>query len=1095
MRILPSDEEPRPRAGERRHLTVMFCDLVGSSRLVGQLDPEDWNDIVSAYHETCEAVVRRFDAHVAEKLGDGLIAYFGWPAAHEDDAYRAIRTGLRVIDAMQALNARLEQDQGVRLQVRIGIDTGTVVVGRMGEGQKEERATGNALIVASRLQGLAKPDTVVISGTTSNLVHGYFTQEDLGLQHLTNIANPVHAYRVVGESGVDQRLEAVGNRALTPLIGRESELKVLLNLWDRAAAGQGQIVFIEGEPGIGKSRLVKVLRQSIANCIEFRCSAYDSHSALFPVVRRLERLLGFEQLEDAGEKLERLEHKLQGLGFSLPHVVPLFASQFSLPLPDRYPSPNLPAAKKRQETLNVLVEWLLKEAEQEPLMAVWEDLHWADPSTIELLGLVIERVAKTVTPLLVLMTFRSDEFQSPWTAVASATEVVLGRLERPEVEEMIRRITNDRSLPHEVVDQIFERTDGLPLFVEELLQTVLDSGSVRTEGDHFVIARPSSPIAIPERLEDLLMSRLDRLGAAKMIAQRGAILGRTFSQDLLRAVLETDARDAHQSEDQSTEAWRSAERCLTRLVEAGVLRQGGTAQTTYEFRHALIQKAADQSLLNRNRQAYHLQTARVLETEFAQVVDTQPEVVARHYTQAVQLDRVMPHERPTVHRALDCWQKAGEHARHRSANKEAIHHFAEGLRTLEALPESDERDRRELALRIASITPIIAVEGYVADAIARTAERALVLCRRLGDVDRLFPVLYVLWVNRLVGAKYADALRLSEEFSQEANSQQDPGPRLMSHRLRGFSLYMIGELSFAEEQLRRSLDLYDPQRHSELKNQGYGQDPRCACEAFMSQVRWLRGYPDDSAKWSRRSLEHGGESRHSNTWGYVLCWGGATWDLFRRDFASAEQRASELMAFSVRERLPVWLAYASVFHGWTLVQTDRAEDGIAEMKTGLIHFEDASSTTAASDSLHMGFMKSFLLSLLAEGYGKLGRAEEGLAQLDAALAFANARGEGFWKAEVLRLKGELLLLTGRGRSDGKAQEAEACFQKARDIASAQGAKALELRAVMSLSRLWCREKPFEAREILREAYDAFTEGFDSVDLLEAHRLLNELPGT
>ena len=1027
--------------------------------------------------------VRRFDGYVAEKLGDGLLAYFGWPTAHEDDAYRAVRTGLAVLDAIQGLNGRLERDQGVRLHVRIGIDTGTVVVGKMGEGQQDERATGNALNVAFRLQGIAKPDTVVISGTTSNLVRGYFTDEDLGLQHLPNIANPVQAYRVIGESGVDQRLDAVGNRGLTPLIGRESELSELLKLWDRAASGQSQVVFIKGEPGIGKSRLVKVVRQSIVNSIEFRCSAYDSHSALFPVVRRLERLLGFEQLEGAGEKLTRLEDKLRALGFSLPDVIPLLASQFLLPLPDRYSSPQLSAEQKRQQTLNVLVDWLLKEAEREPLMAVWEDIHWADPSTIELLGLLIERAGKSEAPLFTLMTFRSDEFQPPWTTLASTTEVGLGRLERPDVEEMIRRITNDRSLPLEVVDQIFERTDGLPLFVEELLQTVLDSGSVRTEGDHFVIARPSSPIAIPERLEDLLMSRLDRLGAAKIIAQRGAILGRAFSQDLMRAVLATDAQDQHRSDEQTAEVWRHAERCLTRLVEAGVLRQSGTAQTTYEFKHALIQKAADQSLLKRTRQAYHLQTARVLETQFPHVAETQPELVARHFSEALQHTR-----------ALDYWQKAGEHARDRSANKEAIHHFAEGLKSLEALPESEERDRRELALRIASITPVIAVEGYVAEATARTAERALVLCRQLGDVDRLFPVLYVLWVNRLVGAKYADALRLSEEFFEEANRQQDPGPRLMSHRLRGFSLFMLGDLSAAEEHLRRSLELYDPQRHNGLKNKGYGQDPRCACEAFMSQVRWLRGYADDAAKWSRRSLEHGEEARHSNTWGYVLCWGGATRDLFRRDVAGAQQRTAELIAFAVRERLPVWLAYARVFHGSTIVQTDRLEDGLAEMKMGLVHFEDASAKSVAPDSLHMGFMKSFLLSLFGEAYGTLGRAEEGLARLDEAWSFADATGEGFWKAEVQRLKGELLLQTRHGRSDGTCREAEACFQKAREIASVQGAKALELRAVMSLSRLWCREKPSEAREMLQKAYGDFTEGFDSVDLVEARKLLDELPG-
>ena len=411
-------------------------------------------------------------------------------------------------------------------------------------------------------------------------------------------------------------------------------------------------------------------------------------------------------------------------------MVPLLASQFSLPLPDRYSSPNLPAEKKRHQTLNVLVEWLLREAEQEPLMAVWEDLHWADPSTIELLGLVIEQAAKTGTPLFTLMTFRSDEFQPPWTAVASTTQVMLGRLERPEVEEMIRRITNGRTLPHEVVDQIVEKTDGVPLFVEELVQTVVDSGFVRTEGDRFVIARPSSPIAIPATLEDSLMSRLDRLGAAaKMIAQRGAILGRSFSQDLMRAVLDTDARD----EDESAEAWRRAERCLTRLVEAGVLRQGGNAQTTYEFKHALIQDAAYQSLLKRSRQAYHLQTARVLETQFAQVADTQPELVARHYTEALQLDK-----------AFDYWQRA----RNMRATVPRTRRRCITLPRRTSSSKLCQRAKRATDgswLRIASVTPIIAVEGYGAETTARPAGQALVLCRKLGDVDRLFPVLYTLW--------------------------------------------------------------------------------------------------------------------------------------------------------------------------------------------------------------------------------------------------------------------------------------------------------------------------------------------------------------
>ena len=478
MQSVPSQDEPPRHRGERRRLTVMFCDLVDSSRLADRFDPEKLNDILLDYYRTCETVVRRFDGHVAEERGDGVMIYFGWPIAHEDDAYRAVCTGLGLIEAMQALNARLAP-LGVELQVRIGVDTGGVVVGELVDGQKGEHVMGSAPNVAFRLQSIAKPDTVVISGATFGLVRGYFTYEDRGSHNLRNIAGAVHVYRMIAESGAANRLDAVSDRGLTPFIGREPEFKTLVNLWDRAKAGQSQVVQISGEPGIGKSRLVKAISERIAHRIVFRCSQLNSNSALLPVTRALERSLGLDQLEDSAQKLLRLEHRIQGLGFSAGDVA-LLTSEFSLPLPERDATANVSPQQKRQQILNLFVEWLLREAQQQPLMAVWEDLHWADPSTIELLGLVINRA--TSTPLLTLMTFRSNEFQPPWTAPSSLTELTLARLERPNVEEMIAKITSGRSLPGEVVDQIVEKTDGVPLFVEELLQSVLDSGFVRNEG-------------------------------------------------------------------------------------------------------------------------------------------------------------------------------------------------------------------------------------------------------------------------------------------------------------------------------------------------------------------------------------------------------------------------------------------------------------------------------------------------------------------------------------------------------------------------------------------------------------------------------------
>ena len=506
----------------------------------------------------------------------------------------------------------------------------------------------------------------------------------------------------------------------------------------------------------------------------------------------------------------------------------------------------------------------------------------------------------------------------------------------------------------------------------------------------------------------------------------------------------------------------------------------------YEFKHALIQDAAYESLLKRTRQSHHSQTARVLETQFPQIVDTQPELVAHHYSMAFDP------------KAIDYWQKGGERARSRSANKEAVHHFSQALRDLAALPETEVRDRRELTLLVASLTPLIAVKGYVAEETAQAVDRALKLGEKLGDIAGLFSVRYVQWVTRLVRADYADALRLSEDFLRQAEAQEDPVPRLMGHRLRGFSLFSVGDndLRIAREHLQSSLKLYDPQRHAELKNQGYGQDPRCACEAFLALVQWLRGYLDDAERCSCASIEHAKEANHSNTWGYVLCWGAITWDVFRRDIYQAERRASDLIAFSVKEGLPVWLSYANVLHGWALAQSGDVELGVAQMRKGLADFDyptrDKAISMLGRPPHGMGFMKSFLLCLLAEAYGKQKRAEEGLAVLDTAWSFLEATKEGFWKAEVKRLTGELLLQKAGPRAERVFQEAEACFLKARKIASKQGAKSLELRAAMSLSKLWRRDRPDDARRILADVYNGFTEGLDSADLVEARGLLDDL---
>jgi class 3 adenylate cyclase/energy-coupling factor transporter ATP-binding protein EcfA2 len=586
--ILPAPSSPD---AERRQLTVLFCDLVDSTALASQLDPEDLRAVVRAYQATCAEVIQRFDGHIAQYLGDGLLVYFGYPQAHEDTVQQAVRCGLGMVEAMGKLNTRLEQKYGLRLAVRLGIHTGLVVIGEIGSGgQQEQLALGETPNIAARLQGLAAPDTVVISKATAQLVHGYFVCQPLGAPALKGLTQPLQVYRVMQESGAQTRLDVVPPHGLTPLVGRDEEVALLQRRWDQATAGMGQVVLLSGEAGIGKSRLVQVLKEHIAPTphtrIEWRGSPYHQQSALSPVIDQLQRLLRGHHAASPAEQLRALEAALTASGVALSEAVPLLAALLSLPLPASYPPLTLTPQRQRQKTLETLLAWLYAEAQRQPALLMVEDLHWLDPSTLELLSLLIEQCAQK--RLCLVLTAR-PEFHPPWAMVAHFTALTLRRLAPAEVGRLVAHVVGDKAFPPAVLQEVARKTDGVPLFVEELTKTVLASGLLEEQEDRYALHGPLPPLAIPATLHDALLARLDRLAAAKVVAQLGATIGRTFAYDVVQAVAPLDDT--------------TLQRALMQLVEVEMVTQRGLPpQVTYTFKHALIQDAAYQSLLRSTRQ-------------------------------------------------------------------------------------------------------------------------------------------------------------------------------------------------------------------------------------------------------------------------------------------------------------------------------------------------------------------------------------------------------------------------------------------------------------------------------------------------------------
>jgi class 3 adenylate cyclase/tetratricopeptide (TPR) repeat protein len=1040
----------RARGAERRQVTLMFCDLVGSTPLSSRLDPEDLREVLGAYNTLVTEVVGHFEGSVNRYMGDGVLICFGHPQAHEDDAERAIRAGLLIIDKI----SRVKFASGI-LEVRVGIVTGLVVIGDLiGTGDAQERGiVGETPNLAFRLQALASPNSILISESTRRLVGNFFEYRDLGLVEIKGFAERVPIWQVLRPSAVDSRFEALRASSLSPFIGRGEEIELLCRLWERAKAGEGQIVQISGEAGIGKSRVIAALQERILGDPNIRlsyfCSPHHSGSTLYPVTAHLERAAGFTREDTVTTKLDKLEALLSQSVANPAESITLFADLLGLSTDDRYPPITLDPQQRRELILAASIRHLEGLARRRPVLLIYEDIHWIDSTSLELLEMVMDRVPY----LSVLMVITSrPELQPAWAGRPHVSTLALSRLDRRETEALVAHVAGDKAIPSEIVARIVERTDGIPLFIEELTKTLLEGGLLRKEHDRYLLDRPVSQLAIPTSLHASLMARLDRLSSGiKEVAQIGAALGREFSYEVLASV-------TLHNHDQLQDA-------LNQLTGAGlVFYRGALPRASIIFKHALIQDAAYGTLLRSERQELHERIARTLEQRFRDTVAAQPEVLAHHYTQAGLLEA-----------AIDYWRKAGERAIRRSANVEAVAHLTQGIELTHSLPPTPERDRRELRLYLALGPAMRAITGHATEEVLNVYSRARDLLNEDATVRERISVLYGLWIIHFTRWD-TGPYELAQELVRLSERHQDLEAPTLGQALMGNTLWARGAFVAARSYLERSLELCETGSNNiadvrALHNHGV------AALSFLGVTLWPLGFPEKAAEAADRALAQARHTGHVpltalalHNQAFLVASFGVDRHLIRIEPREAE-------SYCVEHGVAAYEPWARFWQGLVLARGDDPRDGIEIMRGAM----------DAAQKIGAGLFRSVHLGHLGIAYASLGQSETGIDLLAEAIRTAETTNAGFFTAELHRLRGDLLVQLGR------LYEAESDLQRGLAIARLQHARLWELRAATSIARMWFNQgRCAEGRDLLAPVYRWFTEGFDTADLTAARLLLDEL---
>ncbi len=1117
---------------ERRQLTVLFCDVIDSTALTEQLDPEDLRQVLDAYRESVAKVVLEFDGHIARYFGDGILVYYGYPVAHENETRRAVQSALRIVSGLDDLNSRLIETYGIQIQTRLSIDTGLVVVWNVGTSMGSsdgyisalERYHGDAIDIvgktpniAARMQQVAPPNGIVVGETTLKLIEGYFTYKDFDTITLKGISQPVPIYQILEEHPESnlpafrrEQTSLPNQTSVTRLIGRTRQVATLMERWKLVGTASGQVVLINGEAGIGKSRIVAVIAeqatQENALILECRGSPDSQNSPLYPILLLLKhQILKFSGTDTENIRLKKLEQFLIKQELPLT-ILPILAEL--LEIHDAYKSLRMKPEQKRRTTLQTLVQIFLKAAQQSKLLLIVEDIHWADPSTLEFLQLLTTRLENST--VLAILTSRAemdvnqDSMQAKGRAKLKTlveldwvTQITLNRLNRRQVSQLIAEVAGEQKIPEDVAKQIADKTEGVPLFVEELTRMVLES-------DHQSI---NVTTEIPATLHASLTARLDRLGERKEIVQLGATLGREWTAELLNQVIVSMTEEPEKGEflahpdlfntfrpsanNKDDLIW--LERELQQLVEAEILRcsRSHDNKLNYTFKHPMLRETAYQTLLKSTRQAYHRRIAAVLRKSFRDVVRAQPELVAYHYTEG---------EMPA--RAIEYWQQAGQRAVERSANVEGVRHLIHGLSLLKEMPDTPARSARELVIQTTLGPALIATMGYAAPEVEATYTRAKALLETMPNYERMplrFPILFGLWLSYLVRGKLQTAREIGEQCLVMAKQQANIELEVEAHRALGATLFYLGELKMARTHIETGIERYNSNQHPVHAFFHYLADPGMTLHAYAAPLLWYLGYPEQAEVQLQVAQQMGAERPHPFSQAVFLHFSALLY-LQCRNLEKVNSYATDLLLTCREHGFSVWEPTGKIMKGWVIQQMadDTQQEGIALIQEGIAEWE--ANRSRILQPVHLG--------VLAEAYSYCGQVQEGLQAIEEAFDAVAETGERTNEAELFRLKGELLLKTeidatslsiNSGNSSNRSlniqQEAENCYKTALNIARNQEAKSWELRTAISLCKLMVTQNRHEeAYKLLKPIYDWFTEGFATVDLIEAKNLLDILSG-